>query len=413
MVARFVTGNSIRGILRYNEDKVTEGEAVLIMANGFATEIDKLNFHQKLYRFEALNQLKPSVKSNAVHISLNFHEADKLDTGKLQKIAAEYMEKIGFGEQPYIVYRHLDTNHPHIHIATNRITRGGNDIYVNKIGYRLSEPARKELEVKYGLIKAEGRNLENEPYLKPAEYGTQPTKKQLNNITKSIMRDYAYTTFNEYKAVLAQFNVHAERGHEDSIMYEKKGIVYSIRDENGNPVGVPFKASAFYRGATMKNLEKQFEDNRSKRKHKALDLKSRIDGVLVRFKSVSEQKLSNELAKEQIALMLRKNESGQIYGTTFIDHKNRTVFNGRDLGKEYAANGLRRILSDITETKKYLSEEPKLSMAEESRNSDPSDRREKTLLDGLLDKADYDDPSLIGKKKKRRPDEEQSQNYQL
>ena len=134
MVAKFVGGNSIRGILHYNEEKVAEGEANIIMASGFATDISRLNFHQKLYRFEVLNQLRPSVKSNAAHITLNFHEDDKLEHAKLQQIIAEYMEKIGFGEQPYIAYQHLDTNHPHVHIVTNRINRDGEAINVNKIG---------------------------------------------------------------------------------------------------------------------------------------------------------------------------------------------------------------------------------------------------------------------------------------
>ncbi len=48
-------------------------------------------------------------------------------------------------------------------------------------------------------------------------------------------------------------------------MFEKKGLVYSIADSDGNPVGVPFKASSFYRGATVKVLAKRFEKNEEKR----------------------------------------------------------------------------------------------------------------------------------------------------
>jgi len=74
-------------MLLYNEQKVAGGEAVLILSSGFAGDIDKLNFNQKLQRFQHLTELKPNVKTNAIHISLNFHSSEKLDNLKLQQIA--------------------------------------------------------------------------------------------------------------------------------------------------------------------------------------------------------------------------------------------------------------------------------------------------------------------------------------
>lgn len=414
MVAKIVEGSSIRGILHYNEDKVEKREAKVLMASGFATDIERLNFHQRLYRFETLHQLSPRIKCNAMHITLNFHPDDKLDMGRMQQITSEYMEKIGFGEQPYIAYQHLDAAHPHIHIATTRIQRDGKPIFTNKIGWRLSEPARKELEEKFGLVKAQGRKLKNEPYLKHAEYGADFTKKQLNNITKAVMRDYAYTSFAEYKAVLAQFNVYVDRGFEDSVMFEKRGLVYSIANVDGNPIGVPFKASAFYNGATMKNLEKRFDRNTEKRKAFKQSLKERIDGVVDRYSSVKKETLVRELAREQVALVLRRNEAGQIYGLTFVDHKHRTVFNGSDLGKAYSAKAVTERFSDRDEPKQYLRKEPSTNFLEMDLGlGGKRGREEESLLDGLLERADYDDPTVIGKKRKKRPGEEQSQNFSL
>ncbi|RYG22035.1 MAG: relaxase, partial [Chitinophagaceae bacterium] len=283
MVARILSGKSIRGMLSYNETKVELGEAKLILASGFATDIDLLNFHQKLYRFEQLTRLNSRVRTNAMHISLNFHVNDKLDPAKLQQISAEYMDKIGLGDQPFIVYQHLDASHPHLHIATTLIQKDGKRMDTERIGEKRSEPARKDIEKKYNLIQAQGRQLANEPYLKPAQYGAKSTKQQLNNITKAVMRDYAYTSFEQYKAVLAQFNVQVERGADDSIMFAKKGLIYSILDTQANPIGVPFKASAFFHGATMKRLEKHFENNKSKRLAKRQELIDRIDGVLLRY----------------------------------------------------------------------------------------------------------------------------------
>lgn len=414
MVAKIVEGKSIRGILHYNEDKVEKREAKVLMASGFATDIERLNFHQRLYRFDTLHQLSPRIKCNAMHITLNFHPDDKLDMGRMQQITSEYMEKIGFGEQPFIAYQHLDAAHPHIHIATTRIQRDGKPIFTNKIGWRLSEPARKELEEKFGLVKAQGRELKNEPYLKMAEYGAAPTKKQLGNITCAVMREYAYTSFAEYRAVLAQFSVHVDRGFEDSVMFQKKGLVYSIADSDGNPVGVPFKASAFYNGATMKNLEKRFDRNVEKRKAFKQSLKERIDGVVDRYSLVKKETFVRELAREQVALVLRRNEAGLIYGLTFIDHKHRTVFNGSDLGKAYSAKAFVGMFSNRDEVKVYLRKEASSNYFEKDFGlGEKQGKEEEGLLDGLLEKADYDDPTVIGKRRKKRPGEEQSQNFSL
>jgi len=292
------------------------------------------------------------------------------------------------------------------------IERDGKRIDVHDIGKKVSEPARKELEVKYGLVKAEGRRLENQPYLRAAEYGTAPTKKQLNNITKVVMRDYAYTSFAEYKSVLAQFNVLVDRGFEDSLMFEKKGLVYSIADGDGLPIGVPFKASAFYKGATMKELEKRFDKNAEKRKAFKQSLKERIDSVIDRYSSLKKETLIKELAKEQVALVLRRNETGLIYGLTFIDHKHRTVFNGSDLGKTYAAKAMVGRFSDRDEPKRYLGKDQSYNFVQKDLGLGERQGKEESLLEGLLEKAGYDDPTVIGKKRKRRRGQEHSRDVQ-
>lgn len=414
MVAKIVSGKSIRGVLIYNEQKVEKGTASILLANGFATDIHRLNLHQKLSRFERLTKLNARARTNALHISLNFHADDKLGAGKLQELALQYMERLGFGEQPFIAYQHFDTAHTHLHIATVNIQRDGSRINLHDIGRKVSEPIRKELELQYGLVRAEGRRLAGEPHIKVAAYGAVPTKKQLNNITKAVMRNYAYTSFAEYKAVLAQFNVRVDRGAEDSVMFQKKGLVYSITDGNGNPVGVPFKASAFYRGATMGNLEKHFQQNTERRKPFRQDLMGRIAGVMDRYSTVRKETLLRQLAIEQVALVLRRNETGLIYGLTFIDHRNRTVFNGSDLGKAYSAKAITERLSETDVPKRYLAQGGSTNYLE--RNKEQSDGHRKApqgLVEGLLDRADYDAPAIIGRKRKRRKGKGNVQNLNI
>ncbi len=292
-----------------------------------------------------------------------------------------------------------------------------------RIGEKRSEPARKDIEKKYNLIQAQGRQLANEPYLKPAQYGAKSTKQQLNTITKAVMRDYAYTSFTEYKAVLAQFNVQVERGAEDSVMFAKKGLVFSVLDNQGNPIGVPFKASAFFQGATMKRLEKQYETNKTKRIPKKRDLIDRIDGVLLRYESITKQALVKELASEQIALVLRQNEKGLVYGLTYIDHQQRTLFNGSDLGKGYSASAVMERIGLKDVPRKFLKEEGKFGFVKHENQKHfleqqkdlglGKDSRGASLLDGLLAKADYDGPTVVGKRKKKRKGKDSSQNFSI
>jgi len=407
MVAKIVSGKSVRGILTYNEDKVKQGSAKVILAGGFATDIDRLNFHQKLYRFEALTQLNARTKTNALHISLNFHADDRIDAIKLQQVTSQYMDGIGFGDQPYIAYEHFDAAHPHVHIATVIIDRTGQRMNIHDLGKRISEPIRKQLEIENGLIRAEGRRLRNKPYLRMAEYGVKPTKKMLADITRAVMRDYAYTSFAEYKAVLSRFNVHAERGAQDSVMFEKKGLLYSITDGSGNIVGVPFKASSFYQGATMKNLEKRFERNKERRKDKKEYLVRSIERVFAGYASLTSLTFQKELAAGQVAVVFRQNENGFIYGLTFIDHRNRTVFNGSDLGRGYGAKAItdRFALKDVA--KVYLRKEAGIFRASHQ-DTGHSPGYEDNLLDVMLAKADYEDPSVIGRRKEKKKGTDQS-----
>jgi len=398
MVARIVTGKSIRGMLIYNEQKVAAGDAMMLMASGFATDAERLSLFQKIERFNKLTKLNSRSKTNAMHISLNFHKDDKLNPQLLQQIAVEYMEMIGFADQPFIAYKHFDTDHPHLHIATTLINKNGERIKTEAIGKSLSEPARIYIENKYGLVQASGRKLANEPYIRIAVYGSKPTKRQIANITRSVKRDYAFTSFQEYKAILSMFNVFADRGDPETLMYKNNGLLYSILDSHGNSIGVPIKASSISTAVTIKELEKCYGPNTEKRRPKKEDLKNRINKVLQNYHQFSKSTLQKELAAHQIALIYRQNDAGLVYGITFIDHKNLTVFNGSDLGKEYSAISISKILSLEDQLKTYFK---KPLTAEIFLKTEQPSRINSTILDSLAIK-DEPDPLTRGYRKKKK-----------
>src|SRR6201985_435111 len=306
MVAKIITGKKLRGALHYNENKVAKGQAELVLASGFAGDIEKMNFHQKLQRFENLLMLKPSVKTNTLHISLNFDSIEKLNDNTLQKIAITYMEKIGFGDQSYLAYRHRDAAHDHIHSVTTNIQANGEAINLHNIGWLKSKKAREEIEVEFNLVKAKGKQYKPEPAIKPVDlekalYGKTPTKRAISNTVNAVINSYRYTSVAELNAILKQFNVIADRGTEDTVMFQKKGLIYSLLDDKGNKVGVPIKSSALYTKPTLAYLEKQFAQHKENRLEYIPDVKARLDKVLIAGRH-NEQSFTDALKKQGIAV---------------------------------------------------------------------------------------------------------------
>jgi len=368
MVAKIKTGKNIRGALHYNEQKVAEGTAELILASGFAGSIEQMNFNQKVQRFERLLMLKPSVKTNTLHITLNFDAKEKLDEDTLQKIAIAYMDKIGFGDQPYLCYRHHDAAHDHLHLVTTNIQADGTAINLHGIGWQQSEQARKEIEDEFHLVKAQGKQYRVEPAIKPVDlekalYGRIPTKRAISNTVNAVINSYKFASVAELNAVLKQFNVIADRGAEDSAMFQKYGLIYSLLDEKGNKVGVPIKASSLYSKPTLPNLEKRFEKNRESRQQFKPALKERIDKVM-QLPNLTERAFTNSMQKHGIDVLFRRSDGGQTYGITFVDHRTKTVFNGSELGKAYTAKAitaqfrqeksLQKAIAPLTTTTKHL-----------------------------------------------------------
>lgn len=280
-----------------------------------------------------------------MHISLNFDPTENHSKEKLIAIADTYMEKIGFGKQPYLVYQHHDAGHPHLHVVTINIERDGKRIDLHHLGIRKSEPARKEIEELFGLVKAEGRKKKEEFILQhivvgKIQYGRIETKKAISNILNAVLNQYKYASLPELNAVLKQYNVMADRGSENSKIFLSKGLVYRILDEQGKPIGVPIKASDFYSKPTLKFLEDKFKRNEVRRIPDKIRLKNAIDIALLIEQSISTNELAKLLEKEGIHTVFRKSAEGLLYGITYVDHKTKSVFNGSSLGKEYSAKAI-------------------------------------------------------------------------
>ena len=430
MVAIIKTGHSINRILNYNENKVQQGVAECIGAGNYPVDIEKMVFTMKLNRFLKQADLNENVKRNSVHISLNFDGTEKgIPKEKLMEIADTYMAKIGFIEQPYLVYQHHDAGHPHIHIISLKIRDDGSRIDMQNIGRNQSEKARKEIETAYGLVPAEKYKREKELGIKPVdtnkvEYGRTETKRAITNVLDKVIQNYKYTSLPELNAVLQQYNIAADRGSENSRIFQNKGLVYRILDQGGNKVGVPIKASNFYSKPTLKFLEDRFNENEKSRTPHKSRIKNAVDIALLKNKKISIQELAKIVETSGIKMVIRQNTEGLIYGITYVDHQTQCVFNGSTLGKLYSAKAIQERcgLNELMHQKTAVSKVKKsdeislLSDSREVRHISVNQDSKKSIADNAtneiakfvnaLTQSEHDSSylpnQLKGKKKKKK-----------
>jgi hypothetical protein len=347
MVAVIKTSHSIHRILNYNENKVRQKKAVCMAAGNYPTDASRLSFTMKLRHFERQMDLNANAKRNSVHISLNFDASEKdMPTEKVLRIAEAYMEKIGFGEQPYLVYRHFDAGHPHIHLVTTNITSDGSRIDLHHLAIRKSEPARKEIEIAFGLVRAQGSKKQPDALAKDgtavAVYGASETRAAIQNVLEAVINKYRFTSLPEFNAVLQLYNVKAEQGGEGSRVRRHGGLLYRILDSQGNPVGVPIKASLLYNSPTLAKLSLKFSPNAIMGQQHKARVKNAIDRLALGNDRPDLNALGRNLSREGISMVMRTSHDGLVYGITYVDHRTGGVFNGSALGKPYSAKQMQQ-----------------------------------------------------------------------
>lgn len=420
MVAKITTPKKIIAALNYNENKVKQDKAECLYAGNFLKDARQLNFYQKLEGFDRLKELNERATTKTLHVSLNFDPSEKLSNDKLIEIASVYMNRIGFEEQPFLIYRHYDAGHPHVHIITTTIRDDGSRINTHNIERNQSEKARKEIETKYSLIRAEHQKQILKQNIRPVNtekiiYGKAETKKSITNVVNAILNSYKYNSLPEFNAILKQYNVVADRGSAEGRIFKNRGLIYRVLDQNGNKIGVPIKASSINTQPTLSKMEKIFAVNETKKDPFKQSLKTAIDEALSKSPS-SLKELIKSLEQKNIYTALRQNAEGRIYGITFVDNKNKIVFNGSDLGKSYSAGHLQsRIPSAQQEkeekqihssTQNNLHPEKNSSSFLKNENSFAlkTSFKNTSLLDDLLspEKQQENIPFQLLKKKRRR-----------
>lgn len=258
---------------------------------------------------------------------------------ELSLVAEEYMKRMGYGAQPYVVFKHQDISRHHLHIVSVRVNEKGKKIN-DKFERRRSKDITRSLEQKYGLHTAEKTSKEKNPELKMVDVSLGNTKEQVENIVREVINKYHFLTFTEYKAVLTKFNIAAEDVKGSHYGSSFSGIVYSATYNNDNKVGNPFSSATLGKFAGSEALERKYQASKEhlEKNRPAAPLKRAINQAFVG--ATDKEQLRYNLFQSGIGVVYRENAKGRLYGVTFIDHNTGVVLNVSRLGKEYAANAI-------------------------------------------------------------------------
>jgi hypothetical protein len=364
MVAKINIGSSLFGALSYNQEKVDVGEAKVLCSSKVLLPMDKsLTLAFCMRSFE--NHLPKDIKTEkpVVHISLNPHPDDKLSDEQLSTIAQEYLDKMGYGNQPFVVYKHEDIDRRHIHIVSLRVDENGKKVN-DKFEFRRSKEITRGLEQKYGLHPANKQSRFETPQLPKVDYKNGNIKKQIANLTKELAGSYRFQSIGEYKTLLSLYNIGLEEVKGEFEGKPHHGIVYFALDKKGRKKGLPVKASLIGKQVGAENLKKRCGYNTQNIKKNKLTEASRpiIESALATSKT--REQFIQQLQKQGIDVVFRENKNGRIYGVTFIDHNQHTALNGSRYGKAFSANALNEGFGQDT-SKDIPGENPKIRDKEE------------------------------------------------
>ena len=160
MVANIRSGSSPGGALYYNKEKVDKGEAEVLFRQKMLEPFDRygrLDIDACMESFMPYLEANRRTTNTVFHASLNPLPEDKLTEDQLRDIAREYMERMGYGNQPYIVFKHKDISREHLHIVSLRVDEQGRKL-PHDFEARRSMEILRELERKYGLHLAPGKD---------------------------------------------------------------------------------------------------------------------------------------------------------------------------------------------------------------------------------------------------------------
>lgn len=337
MIAKISATENLGGALGYNFKKVQHNEASVLCVNELRESFDgTYRMDKVLADMQALIPEKGRTKKTVFHCSLNPHPDEKLSDELLVQIAKEYMEALGYGKQPYIVFKHNDIAREHIHIVSLRIDGNGKKVN-DKFEGRRSKKITDALERKYNLIPSSKVGEKGVTETPKVDIGKGNIKEQVASVVRTVLKHYRFCSLGELNAILSAYNIAVEEVKTEFRGKKYDGLVYVPTDDKGDKVSTPIHASDIGRGVGYTAVQNRIQKSKQSIKPLIPAVREKVLHVM-RTSPQTEETLRQRLEEQGLRTVIRKNESGRIYGITFIDDKEGVALNGSRLGKGYAAN---------------------------------------------------------------------------
>ena len=373
MIAKISATENLGGALGYNFKKVEKGEASILLATElYQDRGGRYTMEDVLADMEALIPKKCRTKKAVFHCSLNPHPDEKLSDELLAQIAKEYMEALGYGKQPYIVFKHSDIAREHIHIVSLRVNGEGKKIN-DKFEKRRSKKITDALERKYSLIPSSKVTDREMKEVSKIDTTKGNIKEQVAETLLSVLKHYEFCSLGELNAILSVYNLAVEEVKTEFRGKKYEGLVYVPTDDKGDKVSTPIHASDIGRGVGYTAVQNRMQRSKQAIKPLIPTIRNKVLQAM-RTSPQTEKELRSRLEEQVLRVVIRKNESRRIYGITFIDDNEGIALNGSRLGKGYSANVFNAYLSNPTHN----------PFLDEALYGSPSERLEQTTTNESL-----------------------------
>ena len=347
MIAKISSTENLGGVLGYNFKKVEKGEAsILLAAELYQSKDGRYTMEDVIADREALIPKKCRTKKMVFHCSLNPHPDEKLSNETLMQIAKEHMGALGYGKQPYIVFKHNDIAREHIHVVSLRVDSRGQKIN-DRFEKRRSKKITDALEKRFGLIPSSKVTDKAVEETAKIDITRGNIKEQVASALRMVLKHYRFCSLGEFNAILSKYNLVVEEIKTEFRGKKYDGLVYVPTDDKGGKVSTPINASDIGRGVGYTAVQNRIQKSKQNVKPLISTVRNKVLQTM-RTSPNTEKKLRQRLEEQGLRVVIRKNESGRIYGITFIDDKAGIVLNGSRLGKGYAANVFNAYLSNPT-----------------------------------------------------------------
>lgn len=337
MIAKISATENLGGALGYNFKKVKREEASILLVKGlYQNKEGTYTMAEVFADMEDLIPKKCRTKKTVFHCSLNPHPDEKLSDERLTQIAKEYMEALGYGKQPYIVFKHNDIAREHIHIVSLRVDSRGQKIN-DKFEKRRSKQITDVLERKFGLIpssKVTDKAMKETPKVDTIKGNI---KEQVANVVRMVLKHYKFCSLGGLNAILSKYNLAVEEVKTEFRGKKYDGLVYVPTDDKSNKVSTPIHASDIGRGVGYTAIQNRIQKSKQTVKPLIPTIRNKVLQTM-RTSPNTEKELRQRLEEQGLRVVIRKNDNGRIYGITFIDDEQGVVLNGSRLSKGYAAN---------------------------------------------------------------------------